>query len=752
MKKSILVRIVTVFFFLIIIPVVILSYVSFNVENSVLVKQIKQTNVKSIENARDFYINNMIADVENSVTTWADSKEIKNIYKNPKTFSKIAPEWQGYITSSPQITSIYMGTKSKQLYVTPYEKLPDSYDCTQRPWYAAAISDVNKAVIWTSPYKDANKNVLDITIAKAITDPENPSIINGVLGVDMQIDSLSDIVSKIKLGNQGYALVVDKNGLIIGHKNKKLLNTYANKTAWFKDLMKANNNSIEYDINGKTYVLSYVTVVKTGWKLIGFTLKDDILSITKPIIKTIEIMLFIMIGVYLIVVVLLGIYINRKLLKPIKSIGTLMSKVENGDFNVTFGIKGKDEIAELSKSFNNMITGQKNMIRQVIGTANEIKTLCEESKKSSEEMFEISDEQSFAMGELSKTMEASSISIMEVATNIAEIASNSEQITDSITEMGKASEDIASNTVNTSETIGKITDSMAEMDNSSNKTNENSEIAQKQGELTLNIADNGKNIVNNTVNNMKNINDSIVDLTKVIEELGKSASQIGEIIEIIDDIAEQTNLLSLNASIEAARAGEHGKGFAVVAGAIGRLSEKSSESTKDISKLIKQIRDVSDCAIINTRNSAEQIEKGVLMVQNTGDAFQNIYVEVKKTALLIDEIAESTSRQIKESKSIMDAISRVNEMSMNVSAASQQQAAQVSEMIKKVEISNELTKNVASASEYQSAHSEEVAGTTVTVEEMAAKVSDGSKKVTQLSQNILDLSKGLMELVSKFNV
>lgn len=752
MKKSIRIKIMTVFFILIIIPVLILSYVFTNIENSVLIKQIKQSSFKSIENARDFYIDNMISNIDNSVSIWADSNDIKNMIKNPNIFSSISPQWQGYIKSYPQITSIYMGDKNKKFYLIPDEKMPDDFDCRERPWYKTATTSEKNSIIWTTPYADVTTNAMTITVAKAVTESENPASISGVLAVDIRIDSLSDIAGKIKLGNQGYAMIVDNNGLIIGHKDKKLLNTKASDAEWFKNLMKDNNQSIEYSIDNREYVISYVTVAKTGWRLIGFTPKEEILSITKPISTSIQIMLFIMIGIYIVVAILLGIYINHKLLKPIKSIGELMTKAEKGDFNIFSNVNGEDEIAELSKSFNNMINGQKYMIKQVIDTANEIKIHCEESKKSSEEMYKTSAEQSYAMGDLSKTMEDTSQSIMEVTNNITQIASNSGQINTSIVEMGKAADDVATNTVKTSDAIGKITDCMVEMDKSSNKINENSETAQKQGEATLKIADKGKNIVGNTILNMNNINDSIVNLSKVIEQLGKSASQIGEIVEIIDDIAEQTNLLSLNASIEAARAGEHGKGFAVVAGAIGRLSEKSSESTKDIGKLIAQIREVVDSAIANTKNSANRIEKGVLMVKNTGHAFENIYEAVKKTALLIDEITESTREQTRESKSIMDEISRANDMSMNVSAASEQQAAEVFEIIKKVEDTNTLTKEVADAAEYQAAHSEEVAATTMTVEEMANKVAIESEKVTKLSQNILELSNGLMELVSKFNV
>lgn len=71
-----------------------------------------------------------------------------------------------------------------------------------------------------------------------------------------------------------------------------------------------------------------------------------------------------------------------------------------------------------------------------------------------------------------------------------------------------------------------------------------------------------------------------------LQQLIAFQQDIGAVAEIIDDIAEQTNMLSLNASIEAARAGDHGRTFAVVAQEVRKLAERSSQSAKDIAKMV----------------------------------------------------------------------------------------------------------------------------------------------------------------------
>jgi hypothetical protein len=83
--------------------------------------------------------------------------------------------------------------------------------------------------------------------------------------------------------------------------------------------------------------------------------------------------------------------------------------------------------------------------------------------------------------------------------------------------------------------------------------------------------------------------ETVGTLTVGVESLANKSSAIGNIISTIDSIARQTNLLALNASIEAARAGEAGRGFAVVAGEIGKLAEQTSNATKEIVAIIKDI-------------------------------------------------------------------------------------------------------------------------------------------------------------------
>jgi methyl-accepting chemotaxis protein len=141
-------------------------------------------------------------------------------------------------------------------------------------------------------------------------------------------------------------------------------------------------------------------------------------------------------------------------------------------------------------------------------------------------------------------------------------------------------------------------------------------------------------------------------------EIEGSSRQITQIIGVIDEIAFQTNLLALNAGVEAARAGEAGRGFAVVASEVRALAQRSAEAAKEIKGLISA--------------STQQINQGVALVGQTGEALHQIVSKVSEIDALVSEIAASSQEQ---ALGLGQVNSAVNQMDQVV----QQNAAMVEE-------------------------------------------------------------------------
>ncbi|TCS17309.1 methyl-accepting chemotaxis protein [Caulobacter sp. BK020] len=140
-----------------------------------------------------------------------------------------------------------------------------------------------------------------------------------------------------------------------------------------------------------------------------------------------------------------------------------------------------------------------------------------------------------------------------------------------------------------------------------------------------------------------------------------SSRQITQIIGVIDEIAFQTNLLALNAGVEAARAGDAGRGFAVVAQEVRALAQRSAEAAKEIKTLIS--------------TSSQQVDAGVTLVGQTGEALGRIVGRVAAIDDLVRQISSSSQEQASGLAEVNTAVNHMDQVVQQNAAMVEQATA-----------------------------------------------------------------------------
>jgi len=313
-------------------------------------------------------------------------------------------------------------------------------------------------------------------------------------------------------------------------------------------------------------------------------------------------------GVGLLMGLLVMAVVMRSIMQSLDRLRHAMERVSSGEADLTLRLpeEGRDELAEISRGFNQFVSRIQEVVRQLVSDAQNLEraalTLYEQSEQAE------------------KGIEAQFSSVEKLTDYMQRLHEEARRI-----------EGFSTNTAN----VAKDAHSRVEK---------------------------GIEVVGEAQSTMKTLSEVMRSLRESITLLDQESETIGSVVNVIEEIAEQTNLLALNAAIEAARAGEHGRGFAVVADEVRQLAQRTQESTHQITQVITRIRD-------NTRKTVERMaagekatEEGVHSIEAAEQGLRPVAVLMNDLDSLSDEMLRVAREEAGLVSTIGDQVNQIREV------------------------------------------------------------------------------------------
>jgi len=178
--------------------------------------------------------------------------------------------------------------------------------------------------------------------------------VNGVLMAEVNIRGVWDIIDSIRFGQTGMAYLVDQEGRIIAHPDKKLIlkGTKPDHAEIIQGVLLGHTESLEVkDKYGKpSHLIAFAPIESLHWGLIIEQSAQEAFAFT----KSMKIQSWILIAISILLAVIISFALAKFMSRPMNMLIEGTDHLAQGDFDYSFRIQRKDEVGRLLFSFNRM--------------------------------------------------------------------------------------------------------------------------------------------------------------------------------------------------------------------------------------------------------------------------------------------------------------------------------------------------------------------------------------------------------------
>ena len=440
----------------------------------------------------------------------------------------------------------------------------------------------------------------------------------GVVGVDLLVEEIQKQVSKIHPYGSGVAALFTNNAVIVAHPDEKRLGKNAEQTegdisgealpALLQSIRSGNAFETVTEtplFEGKTLILNdSIALSDTGyhWNLAVAVPMSKVTEEADLLVRHILIICLVSLAALIMMIIVVA----RNISSPLSHLAKALNDIAHGDGDLTrrLDVKGSDEVATLSQSFNTFAERIRSLVSDIAQRSEQISAISVQLEGHSQGSRDDAQQQSHEVEMVASAMNQMSATVSEVANN-AQHASDSTRI----------------------------------------------------GDQQIN---NGQKIIDSVVHSIRQQADDLKTAAKAISALEQGSQEIGDVINVIREIADQTNLLALNAAIEAARAGEHGRGFAVVADEVRTLANRTHSSTQEIENTIANLQQQTETAVHQMNLSQQRSEASVNDVEKAREVLGQISDEMKQISGMNLQIASATEQQSATAEELLRNVQQIS--------------------------------------------------------------------------------------------
>jgi len=484
---------------------------------------------------------------------------------------------------------------------------------------------------------------------------------------------LSNITEDIKIGESGYAFIINKEGIFQAYKDRKWVKEQVNyitraketgegleEAAAVQKILSKDKGVLDFtSADGESKYIGFHKL-GNGWSMGVIAVEDEMLTG----LNELKVNFIIATIIVVIVGIILAYSISRLISKPIQHVVYVSEHLSQGDFTQGISehyIKRKDEMGLLSRALEKMSSNMKQMIHNV-----------------EENAVQVNEESVNLTGQVHDVLTMTN----QIASAVHEVERGAKGQSAMADESAAAIEEMSSGIQSIADVANKV---MEQTDLITHKVNEGSEA------------------LKTSLSQMSSIQESTKLELNVIRQLEQESLEIGSISKMITDISEQTNLLALNASIEAARAGDAGKGFAVVAGEVRKLSEQTANSASQINNLIAKVQGYTTEAVSAAVTGDQNVEQGLQSINALRAQFEEIVEAVhmiKRENSHLTASAEQMSANAQEvSASMEEMVATAHDSTNYVQEVTQFTQNQLNTVEEMTRLTIELSKTAQSLNE-----------------------------------------------------